>query len=123
MLMRWSHDTRRNDDSIRDIMLDTLFHGNDRHDSRSASFEVNRTSSIENPAEDVFVVCNGHDSLDDEFACSCDFCTSITKIGVLPTNTSINLVHANCILHFNGLSLLVVNPTVKVLDDTKTVAT
>jgi hypothetical protein len=122
VLMRWGHDTRSDHDSVRNIVLDTLLHGYDGHDTSGTSLKVDRTSRIEDPAEDVFVIGDGHDRLDDEFAGTNDFGTSVTEIGVLPTNTSIDFVHANCVLHLDRLTLLIVDPSVKVLDDAEAIA-
>lgn len=40
MLMRWGHDTRSDHDSVGNIVLDTLLHGDDRHDTGSTSLKV-----------------------------------------------------------------------------------
>jgi hypothetical protein len=122
VLMRWSHDTRPNHDSIGEVVFDALFHGNNGHDACCTSLKMDSSSGIENPAEDIFVVGNGHDRLDDEFTSSCDFGTSVAEVGVFPTDTGIDFVHANGILHFDWFTLLVVDPSVKVLDDPETVA-
>ena len=121
VLVRWSHDPGCDHDSIRDVVLDTLLHGNDRHDTSGSSFKVDSASGVEHPAEDILVVCNCHNRLDDEFAGASDFGTTITEISVLPTDACINFVHANAVLHFDGFTLLVVDPPVKVLDGTEAI--
>lgn len=83
---------------------------------------MNRSGSIKNPTENVFVIGDRHDSLDDEFASPCDFGTSVAEVGVFPTDTSISFMHTDGIFHLDGFALLIVDPSVKVLDDTETVA-
>ena len=122
VLVRWSHDTRCNHNSIRKVMFDALFHGNNGHDTSCTSLKMDGSSRIENPAEDIFVVGDGHDSLDNEFTSSCDFGTSVAEVGVFPTDTGIHFVHADGILHLDWFTLLIVDPPVKVLDDAETVA-
>jgi hypothetical protein len=83
---------------------------------------MNSSGSIKNPTENVFVIGDRHDSLDDEFASSCDFGTSVAEVGVFPTDSSISFMHTDGIFHLDGFALLIVDPSVKVLDDTETVA-
>jgi hypothetical protein len=82
---------------------------------------MNRPSGIENPTEDVFVVGNSHDHLNDEFPSTGNFRSSVAEVGMLPTNTGINLMKADCILHLHRLSLFIVDPSIEVFDDTKTI--
>src|SRR5205814_1909370 len=93
-----------------------------RHNPSSASLEMNRASGIENPAEYIFVVRNSHDHLHDQFPSSGNFRASIAEIRMFPTNASVDFVHANCVLHLHRLSFLIIDPSVEVLDDAKTIA-
>jgi len=121
MLVSWSHDTGRNNDSVRDIMLDTLLHRNDRHDTGGSNFKVDRGSGVEHPAQDVLIICDCHDRLDNEFAGASDFGPAVTEICVFPTDTGIDFVHTNAVLHLDGFTLLVVDPSVEVLDNAEAI--
>src|SRR5579859_7798077 len=83
---------------------------------------MNRASSIENPAEDIFIVRNSHDHLHDKFPSSGNFRSSVAEIRVFPTNASVDFVHADCVLHLHRLPFFIVDPSVEILDDTKTIA-
>ena len=122
MLVRWSHDARGNHDTVGNIMFHALLHGHNGHDTGGACLKVNRSRSVKNPAEDVFVVGDGHDHLDDKLSSTGNFGTTVSEVGVFPTNPSIDFVHANGVLHLNWFTLLVVNPSIEIFDDTKTIA-
>jgi len=122
VLMRWSHNTGCHHDSVGQVVLDTLLHGNNRHNTSCTGLKMDRSSGIENPAENILVVGNGHDSLNDEFTSSRNLGTSVAEICVFPTDTSIDFVHTDCVFHLDRFALLVVDPSVKVFDDAETVA-
>lgn len=60
--------------------------------------------------------------MDNQFASTCDFGASVPEVGVLPADTSVDFVHANAVLHLERFTLLVVDPAIKVLDDTEAIA-
>jgi len=64
-----------------------------------ADFIGHFTSLVEHERHDVFVVGDGYDGLNDEFAASNDGCAAGAVIGVFPANASVLLVDADDIVH------------------------
>jgi hypothetical protein len=99
----------------RALGVEGLVDGLGAEDTGGTDFEVDVGGGAELPGEDVLIVCDRDDGLQDQGAGAGDGGDVGTVVGVLPADSTVLFVQADCVLHLQWFTLGVGNPSVKVL--------
>lgn len=91
-------------------------------DARGADFVGEFAGLVEDEGEDVFVVGDGDDGLEDEFAGARDGRCAGAVVGVFPADASVLLVDADDVVHGERLAFVVGEEARKVVDAAEAVA-
>lgn len=99
-----------------------LVNGLGRQDTGSAHLVHELGGLVELECKDVLIVGNGDDGLQNQLALADNGGAPCAVVCVLPTNTSVLLVNADHIGHINGVSLVIAQDRVEIVDTSQAVA-
>lgn len=116
VLMMSSQDLIVNNGAVgRALGVERLVDGLSAEDTGGTDFELDVGGGAELPGEDVFVICDRDDRLEDQGAGTGDCGDVGAVVGVLPADSAVLFMQADCVFHLQWLTLGVGNPSVKVL--------
>lgn len=102
---------------------DAGINGLSAEDAGGADFIDELAGLVEHEGHDIFVIRDGDDGLDDEFAVAYYSCTAGVVVGVLPPYAGILFVDANDVFHWQRLAIVIVQDCVQIVDGAETVTT
>ena len=85
--------------------LDAVVDGLGADDAGRSDLVGQLAGLVEHEGHDVFVVGDGDDGLDDEFAAANDCCSAGSVVGVLPADAGVLLMDTDYVFHRHGFSL------------------
>lgn len=122
VLVEGGHDARSDVGAPGDCLAVFIIEGDGGEDARGAHFELHVGSLVKDIREDVLVVGDGADNLEDELAVAHDGCGAGSVVGMFVLEAVVLLVHADYILHEDGVAFGVDAVAVEVFDVAQAVA-
>jgi hypothetical protein len=113
----WVDDGAEGDANLIEFVVD----GRSGENASGTDFVDDFASLVEHEGKDVFVIADGNDALQDQFAVASDSSAASAIVGMLPRDASILLMNADTVLKRNGNTFIIVDDSVEVLDMTKAV--
>lgn len=116
MLVERGHDAGSDVGAPGDCLAVVVVKWDGGENTRGADLEFHVRSLVENIREDVLVVGDGADDLEDELAVAHDGCGAGSVVGVFVLEAVVLLVHADDVLHEDGVALGVDAVAIEVFD-------
>ncbi len=120
MLVRWA--TQIVVDHAAPFVLFAGWHGGGLDDAGEFCLELDRAVLVQVPVEAVVVIADGREERDDEAPRAADLEQAVAEFVVLPGNSVIFFMHADGVLHDEGLALVVGGRHVEIMDIAEAVA-